>query len=185
MMTWTLRPYHGRFTHKLIIDTSVSGDDPVAYCRQHHGKDWRKLNHYDRRQGYKRRHAVTIYCLAKAYADLMQRYADAIKHHSRPVDQRHGELLQQGVELVIKDRPWFGRYHWSLQMWSNRRQPLELQRWANQAFDGDRSQYHVRGRWFPVIYLRDEAALTMVKLAIPERICLTRKVVLLRELPEH
>lgn len=183
MITWTLRAYHRRFTHRVVLACDPQQPSVVEHCRRHHANHWRKLNHYARRDGRRICTAVTIYCQRGVYEDLLQNFAADIRQVSRPLDDYHDQLLQQRVELVLRDRPWFGRYGWSVLLQSSRHNPQELRRWVAQSLGTDAGSWMIRGRWCPILYLREEADLTMVRLALAERITGLRKVLLTAQLP--
>lgn len=185
MMAWTTRAFHGKYTHRLLIDTRDLDHDPVQLFRATAARQFRKLDHNVRSpDGLRTRQAVTIYCFAQLYDDIRQRYGERVTHVTEPADADSEALIAQGVQLVIRERPWFNRYLWSMTFSGSRRHPLEIKQWARQAFGDDSSLYSIRGRWIPTLYLRDDDTALMARLSIGDRVLLTRKVLLLPNLPQ-
>lgn len=110
------------------------------------------------------------------YDDLCSKYNSIISWASKPLNDKHKELLQHKVEIIFRDKLLYNRFRYKIGMkvgW--RKEHLEeIKSWLDNQFEGRicsrKGDYFFAGSWVWTLYLIDDADLMLVKLSLSEYI---------------
>ena len=173
---WTTRLWYKRFTHAVdIICSEDMSADPVKWARKHLKGRSRTYSdyHYPKRfdRGVKLRTSVRIYTTSSDYQTVLDAWGSKVKMVSTPFNSDAEAELLNGMILNLRDKLYWGRYRYAVSFYCHSGKRQELTEWVSGCLPRDKRAVRLgRGTHFPILYLRDQSDMIMVKMAEPAKI---------------
>jgi len=173
---WTTRLWYKRFTH--AVDITCDSDmpmDPVKWCRRHLKGRSRTYSDYGRTGSWphfiRKLNAVRIYVTGSDYQTVLDTWGDRVRMVSRPFNDTAEAELLNGMLLTLRDRLYWNRFRYAISFYCPNNQRADLSEWVTNCLPKDKRAVRLgRGNHFPMLYLRDESDMILVKLSEPARI---------------
>jgi len=173
---WTTRLWYKRFTH--AVDIACDPDmpvDPVKWCRRHLKGRSRTYSDYQRTGSWphfaRTLKAVRIYVASSDYQTVLDAWRDRLRMVSKPFNDGAENELLNGMLLNLRDRLYWNRFRYAISFYCPNNKRDELAEWVANCLPKDKRAVRLsRGNHFPILYLRDESDMVLVKLSEPARI---------------
>lgn len=124
----------------------------------------------------------------KMYEELMKLYPQQIKWTSKPISDKHKHLLQDKVEILIREKLLYNRFKYKVIFktgW-NRRDYKEIHDWIFSTFEdrkhGKSGDFLVTGYWIISLYLTNNEDLMHVRMCLSDNIT---NIIRIDTLKEH
>jgi hypothetical protein len=122
------------------------------------------------------------------YDELLKLYPQQIAWTSKPLSEKHKDLLESKIEVIVRDKLLYNRFKYKIMFkcgWY-RETFREITNWISTAFEdrehGRKGDYMMIGNWSVTLYLMSEEDVMYVRMAIAEHIS---KVIRIDTLKEH
>jgi hypothetical protein len=163
---WTTKLLYRRYTHVVQIACDHR-DDPRAWAKQNLRSKFRTHSEY----AHAGRQSMSFYTDAGDHSLLVAEYADRVLSVRRPFNQEAERLLLSGVEISLREKLYYNRYRYSVRLYCKNGTRTGLVEWVRNCLGSDNRQLRLgRGTYFPILYLRDESDMVMVRLAEPANV---------------
>ena len=173
---WTLRLWYGKYTH--VADIRCGEDlatDPVKWARKNlkgrhriysdyqYSGSWPKFDRYRKR--------VRIYTSGADHQAVIDTWGDRVTMVSTPFNAAAEAELLSGITLNLREKLYWNCYRYSISFYCKSGVKAELSTWIKNSIGIDKKLVRLgRGTFFPIMYLRDESDMIMVRMAEPARI---------------
>jgi len=173
---WTTRLWYKRFTHAVDIECNEHMPvDPSKWCRKHLKGRSRTYSDYQRTGTWlkpvRTRKAVRIYVTSSDYLTVLDTWGDRVRMVSTPFSAQAETELLSGVILNLRDKLYWNRYRYAINFYCKGGVKAGLVEWVSDCLPSDKKAVRLgRGTHFPILYLRDESDMLLVRMAEPARI---------------
>lgn len=162
------RLMYRRYTHQLVF----SGDAGQAVLDWASAEMPREFRRHTKRRVDGGMTSVTLFCNGRAFSRILDGCGHQPISVRMPVDDRAENLLLNNIQIVIRDKPYWGRYRFAMHFWAKHgdgNADGNLMRFVasklGPAVDG--CYRLMRSRYFPSVYLSDESQLAMLRMSEP------------------
>jgi len=173
---WTMRLWYGRFTHAvdIICDDSMP-EDPVKWARKHLKGRCRTYSDYVRSGKWpnftRNRTGLRLYLTGYDYQTVLDTWGDKVRMVSTPFNSAAESELLGGTVINLRDKLYWGRYRYSISFYCQHGNRQGLAGWIADCLPNDKRAVRLgRGNHFPILYLRDESDMVLVKMVEPAKI---------------
>jgi hypothetical protein len=172
---WTTRLWYKRFTHAVdIVCDEHMDEDPVKWARRHLKGRSRTYTdyHYPRTWSIQRtRKSVRIYVTGSDYHTVLDSWRDRVRMVSTPFSAQAETELLGGMMVNLRDKLYWNRYRYAINFYCHNGKKAGLVEWIRDCLPTDKQAVRLgRGTHFPILYLRDESDMVLVKMAEPAKI---------------
>ena len=173
---WTTRLWYKRFTHAVDIACDEQmPTDPVKWARKHLKSRSRTYSDYQRTGTWPRwvrvRKSVRVYVTSSDYQTVLDTWSDRVRMVSVPFNDFAETELLGGMIINLRDKLYWNRYRYAINFWCRGGAKAELAEWVRASLPTDKRAVRLgRGTHFPILYLRDQSDMVLVKMAEPAKI---------------
>lgn len=165
-IAWTTKLLYSRYTHVTQIACDPSYDHK-AWAKRNLRSKFRTYSEYSNRL----RQSMSFYTTREDQDLLLEEYQDRVLMVRRPFNQEAERLLLSGVEISLREKLYYNRYRYSVRLYCKNGTRTGLVEWVRNCLGSDNRQLRLgRGTYFPILYLRDESDMVMVRLAEPANV---------------
>jgi hypothetical protein len=180
-IAWTTKLLYRRYTHVTQIACDPS-DDHKAWAKRNLRSKFRTYSEYSNRS----RQSMSFYTNREDQDLLCGEYPDRVLMVRRPFDDEAERLLISGVELNLRERLYYNRYRYSVRFYCKNGSGTVLADWVKNTLGTDSRQLRLgRGNHFPILYLRDESDMVMVRMTEPATVIGVVRAWTYEELPQQ
>ena len=172
---WTTRLWYKRFTHAVdIVCDEHMPVDPIKWCRKNLKGRSRTYSdyHYPISWSIQRsRKSVRIYVTGSDYQTVLDTWGDRVRMISTPFSAQAEAELLGGMILNLRDKLYWNRYRYAISFYCHNGKKAGLAEWVKDCLPRDTRAVRLgRGTHFPILYVREESHMVLVKMAEPARI---------------
>ena len=182
---WTTQLWYGAYTH--VVDIQCDSNmptDPVdwarCYCKGRH----RTYSTYARSsERPRKRNSVRIYARSADYKLILETWGDRVTMVRTPMNETAEAELLSGITLNIRDTLYWNRYRYAVHFYCKAGPRSGLRKWVENSLGKDKRAVRLgRGNYHPILYLRDDSDLVMVRMSEPDLITSISKIYTHKEL---
>ena len=173
---WTTRLWYKRFTHAVDIACDEHmPTDPVKWARKQLKGRSRTYSDYQRTGSWPKwvrtRKSVRLYVTGSNYQMVLDTWGPRVRMVSMPFSATAEAELLSGIILNLRDKLYWNRYRYAINFYCKNGVKAGLSEWIKDCLSSDKRAVRLgRGNHFPILYLRDESDMVLVKMAEPARI---------------
>ena len=173
---WTTRLWYKRYTHAVDIACDEHmAQDPVKWARKHLKGRSRTYSDYQRTGTWPRwirtRKSVRLYVTGSDYQMVLDSWGDRVRMVSVPFNDVAESELLSGMIINLRDKLYWNRYRYAIGFWCKGGIKAGLVDWVRDCLPADKRAVRLgRGTHFPILYLRDQSDMVLVKMAEPAKI---------------
>ena len=173
---WTTRLWYRRYTHAVdIVCDADMAQDPVKWAHKHLKGRSRTYSDYQRTGTWPRwirtRKSVRLYVTGSDYQMALDSWGPRVRMVSMPFSATAEAELLSGIILNLRDKLYWNRYRYAINFYCKNGVKAGLSEWIKDCLSSDKRAVRLgRGNHFPILYLRDESDMVLVKMAEPARI---------------
>ena len=184
---WTTQLWYGAYTH--VVDICCDSNmpmDPVdwarCYCKGRH----RTYSTYVRSSARPRkRSSVRLYTRGSDYKLILETWGDRITMVRTPMNDTVEAELLSGITVNIRDTLYWNRYRYAVHFYCKAGPRSGLRKWVENSLGKDKRAVRLgRGNYHPILYLRDDSDLVMVRMSEPDMITSISKIYTHNELAQ-
>jgi len=180
-IAWTTKLLYSRYTHVTQIACDPS-DDHKAWANRNLRSKFRTYSEYSNRS----RQSMSFYTTREDQDLLLEEYQDRVLMVRQPFDDEAERLLISGVEINLRERLYYNRYRYSVRFYCRNGSGTVLADWVKNTLGTDSRQLRLgRGHHFPILYLRDESDMVMVRMIEPATVVGVVRAWTYEELPQQ
>lgn len=121
------------------------------------------------------------------YEELLKLYPQQITWTSRPISDKHKDLLQDKLEVIVREKLLYNRFKYKVMFKTGWRREnyKEIRDWISTAFEnkthGKSGDFLVSGNWMILLYLTNNEDLMHVRMCLSDYIVNIIRVETLKE----
>jgi hypothetical protein len=173
---WTTRLWYKRFTHAVdIVCDEHMPTDPIKWCRKYLKGRSRTYSDYQRMGTWPKwvraRKAVRIYVTSSDYQTVLDTWGDRVRMVSMPFNDIAEAELLGGMIINLRDKLYWNRYRYAINFYCKGGVKAGLVEWVQDCLPTDKRAVRLgRGTHFPILYLREESDMVLVRMVEPAKI---------------